>query len=481
MLKPIYMNWKRASRSFLIPGIAIFVVMSLVLAACGSDDGGRSSSDADNNEPITSSAGGNRPLFIDGQATPTTPPDVAPTEAVGQNPAGSGEFTGEPIKVGVIQPFTGGLGDWGIPHFQAAQIAADEINAAGGVLGRELVLIEMDSGTNPDTAVEAAKQLAEEEGVVAIFGAAGSSVSIAIASEVSSQLGILQISAGSTSPALSTLEDNDFFFRTALSDAAQGIILSDIAHEQGYDSACVLYIDNAYGIGLAEVFVDAFEAAGGSVTGNFIHPEALADPAPIVPACVETNPDVIVVVSYQDVAEEFLNAGGDVGDIPFLFTDGLKSRDFFEKVGAENYENMLGTSPGLFQTGSFIISAGQQFDASYQARHGEISPVPFTREAYDTIYLIALAAQAAGSDDPAAMRDALRDLANAPGVTVTPGNWANLVDLLAQGQDIEFQGASGPVDFDVNGDIERGAVEIWQLSGGQPVIVETREVDLSTP
>ncbi len=452
----------------------LLMIAGLVLAACGGGSADDGDDDESALEPIIASSGGNRPLFVD-----TTPTPAEADDADEDDGADSNEFTGEPFKIGVVQPFTGGLSDWGEPHLQAAQLAVAEINAGGGVLGREVVLIEMDSGTNAEQGVEAARALVEEEGVSAIFGAAGSSVSLAIASQVSAELGILQISAGSTSPALSTLEEGDFFFRTALSDAAQGIILADIARENGYDSACVLYIDNAYGVGLDEVFVDSFEAAGGTVVGNFIHAETPEDPEMIVPACVDTDADVVVVISYPEAAQEFLSAADELGDAPYLFTDGLKSRDLFEALGAEQFEGMYGTSPGLFQTGASVISAGFRFDREYYEAYGETSSVPFTREAYDTIYLFALAAEVAGSDDPAEMRDALRDLANAPGVTVIPGDWADLRAQVAAGEDIEFQGASGPVDFDANGDIERGAVEIWQLSDGEPVVIETREVDLS--
>jgi ABC-type branched-subunit amino acid transport system substrate-binding protein len=130
------------------------------------------------------------------------------------------------------------------------------------------------------------------------------------------------------------------------------------------------------------------------------------------------------------------------------------------------------------------VAAGTAFEAAYKAEYGATPPLPFMREIYDAVYLVALAAETAGSTDPTAIRDAIRDVANAPGEMVAPGTdgYKAALTLLADGKDINYEGAAGPVDLDKNGDVLIGAIEEWHVDAAAENLVTDAvfKVDLQT-
>lgn len=419
----------------------------------------------------------------DGEATEAdgdaTEAEGDATEAEGDATEAGGGETGdvEPLKIGVLMPFTGDLSDFGPALANAAQLAVDEINAAGGVNGQPVELAEGDSGTSPQQGVEEARRLVEVEGVHAIVGAAASGVSAQVAESVTGPSGVVTISPASTSPALSTANDEDFFFRVVISDAAQGVVLADVATEQGFASACVLYTNNAYGQGLSESFAQSFTEAGGTVTAQVPHEQQQPSYQSEISTCTEGGPDVMVAASYPESAGVYLREAVESGSVDqFLFVDGTKAPEMFEQLGWDVFDGMYGTAPGSVET-----DLGGAFDAAYEEAYGELPPLPFLRQTYDAVYLIALAAEVADSVDRTDIRDTLRDIANAPGELVNPGpdGWAAALELAEAGEDVDYEGAAGPIEFDDNGDISQGSIEVWNISGGEIVSVETRDLDLS--
>ena len=177
----------------------------------------------------------------------------------------------DPLKIGILVPFTGDLSDFGPAFFDVAKLAAQEINAAGGVFGQDIVLVDADTGTIEATGIESANTLIDVEGVSAIVGAASSAVTLPIAESVTGPAGILMISPSSTSPALTSVADNDFLFRSTISDAAQGVVLAELAIELGFTSVCTFFVNTAYGEGLADQFKETFEALGGTVPAAVPH------------------------------------------------------------------------------------------------------------------------------------------------------------------------------------------------------------------
>ena len=384
----------------------------------------------------------------------------------GQGTDGSAQTeAGGEIVIGHIAPSTGSLAHFGEPSNNGADLAAQHINDAGGVDGANVRVIHRDTGTDPSQGAAEALSLVNDENAAAIVGGISSAVTIAVAESAAVPNGRLQISPASTSPAITVLEDDDLLFRTTVSDTAQGIVLASLADSEGYDTAAVIFIDNAYGRGLANQFVETFSVLGGTVAFEAPHGEAPPSYKSLVEQAMSENPDVLVSVSYPGQAEdyipEFVQAGYE-GD--FLFTSALKAPEVAAAVQEAGLEGILGTSPGAQDTPSL-----QTFNGSYVIAYGEPPQHRGVAGTYDAVVLIALAAaKAGGADDPRAVRDALREVANPPGEKVGTGaeEVKRALMLIADGVDIDYEGAAGSVDFDENGDVS-GPIEIWKVEGGE--------------
>jgi ABC-type branched-subunit amino acid transport system substrate-binding protein len=355
-----------------------------------------------------------------------------------------------------------------------------EINAAGGVLGEPIEVVTADDGTDPSQGVSEATRLINVEGVNVILGALASGVTLPVAESVTGPNNILQISEASTSPALTDANDNDFLFRTTISDAAQGVVLAKLATEEGLKSVCTMYINNAYGQGLSEIFAKNFEEAGGTVTAQVPHESEQATYASELSQCTSGGPEALAAIAYPESARVFLREAVEAGDVQtFLFVDGTKSVEQFNDIGWEQFDGMVGTAPS-----SLELAAGTAFEEAYAAEYGSTPPLPFMREIYDAVYLVALAAEKAQSTDPTDIRDAIREIANAPGEIVEPGTsgFEGALDLLKAGDDINYEGAAGPVDLDANGDVLIGAIETWHVDATAKDLITDAvyKVDLQT-
>ena len=380
-----------------------------------------------------------------------------------------------PLKIGQLNTFTGTLSFFGTDHRNAAVLAEEHVNLAGDVLGgAPMIVVARDTQTDPTVGVDAARALVNVDKVAAIVGALSSGVSIAVAQSVTVPNGILQISGSSTSPALTVLDDNDFLFRTTVSDASQGVVLGRLAKELGFNSASALYLNNAYGQGLSEQFKKTFEEEGGTVQELVPHEDVQPSFVSELTRATGGNPDVLVAIGYPGQAQIYLREALEGGYISkFLFVDGTKSADMNEIVGWVELEGVYGTAPG-----TALTDARRTFDSDYTSAFAVVSTNPYVAETYDAVVLIALAAEKAGTTtDSAAIRDALRDVANPPGEVVGPGvdGIRRALELIRDDKDINYEGAGGSVDFDANGDVI-STIEIWKIEGGK--IVSTGRFEL---
>lgn len=429
----------RATRLWLVL-LTLLAMLALTMAACGDDD-----EDGNGEEPTT----------------------AAETPETGKTPQAEGE-----LKIGILFDFTGDLAEFGPNMEQGAKLAAKHINDAGGVLGSDIKLARADSQTNPTAAVSAATQLVEVEGVQAIVGSLSSGVTLAVAEAVTIPNEIIQISPASTSPALSAVEDNDFLFRTTLSDAAQGLILAKLANELGYKSVSTMYVNNPYGQGLSENFAAAFEALGGTVPAQVPHEQEQASYLSELTKATESKPDALAALSYPQSGAVYLKEAVENDLVKaFLFCDGTKSEDIISAVGAENLEGMYGTV-------SAAAEMATQWQTEYEAEFGELKPLPYIAESYDAVMMVALGAAKAGSTDPAAIRDAMRTLNDPNGeeVKATAEGIARALELIADGEAINYQGVSGFHGWDAAGDVPSGFIEIWKYEAGKIVTVRTEPV-----
>ena len=372
----------------------------------------------------------------------------------------------DPLIVGNLNVFTGSLSEFGPPLRNSIELAADHVNRAGGVGGASMVIISRDTAVNPVQGVDGAKGLVDVENVVAIVGALSSGVTIAVAQSVTVPQETLLISGASTAPSITVLEDNDFVFRTTPSDASQGVVLARVAQEQGYETAGIMYLNNAYGEGLADQFEESFTAMGGQVTARVPHEDVQPTYVSELDKATEGDPDVLAVLSYTGQASVYVREAleGSYAD-KFLFADGTKGSEWIEGIDAwDALDGSLGTAQG--SEGS---PAKDAFESGYMDSYDLPVSHPFMAEHYDATVLVALAAAKAGSTtDSAAIRDSLRFVANAPGEVVGPGRdeIAKALALIADGKDINYNGAGGDIEFDENGDVF-GTIEIWQIKDGE--------------
>lgn len=376
--------------------------------------------------------------------------DSADADAVGE------------FRLGALMPMTGDLQAYGETSLNGVQLAVRQINEQGGINGREMVIEVGDTQTAPQPGIDAAQQLVNVFGAHALVGALSSGVTIPVAESVTSEEGVVQISPASTSPVITTLDDDDFLFRTVPSDAFQGRALSELVNEAGLAGVSILYINNDYGEGLAESFTASFEASGGSVLATEAYDDGAGSYRGELSSVASDDAEALVLIGYPENGITILRQALEGGHFDrFVFTDGLKSPDIIESVGAQALEGSFGSVPQAPDDSP----AAENYAAAYADAYGERPPQPFIDTAYDAAFVVALAAEAAGSRDRTVIRDHLREVANAPGEVILPGEWSKAVELLAAGEDIQYSGASGSIEFDNNGDVA-GSFAHWVIEDG---------------
>lgn len=371
---------------------------------------------------------------------------------------------GHEINVGVLLSFTGPIESLTPDMAAGAELAFAEVNASGLLLDGKIIVPVRADGTCIDSsaATAAAEALISTENVVAIMGADCSGITTAVANNVGVPNGVVMISPSATSPALSDIDDNGLFFRTAPSDARQGEVLASILVERGVTSVALTYTNNDYGKGLADAFQSAFEATGGVVTISAAHEDGKGDYSAEVGALAAAGGDMLAVMGYADQGGVgIIQAALDTGAFDsFVMGDGMRSQSIVDAIG-EDLEGSFGTQPG---------SAGEGADKIKMMLEGIAAQPdgPYTAESYDAAALIALAIQAGGSADRASIAAQVLNVANAPGEQIGAGELAKGLEILANGGEIDYQGAS---DVELIGPGEAaGSYQEWEVEGGTIVV-----------
>ncbi len=380
---------------------------------------------------------------------------------------GAGAAMADDIKFGVLLGFTGPI-ESVTPHMaDSAEMAWQEINEAGGILGGQMIgSVRADSTCLDASAAQAAaERLISSDGVVGIMGADCSGVTMAVLQNVAMSAGVPMISPSATSPAFTTTDSGGMFFRTAPSDARQGAVLAEIITERGISNVAVTYTNNDYGAGFANAFVENFEAAGGSVTTSIPHEDARGDYSAEVGTLASAGGDALVILGYTDGGGAMLRTAWELGAFDaFFIGDGMYGDELVESVG-EALEGTVGTLPG---------AEGEMADAF--AALGEANNVltasSFTGESYDAAALLALAAQAAGEATPEGIAANILNVANAPGEEILPGELGRAIEILANGGEVNYIGAT---DVELIGPGEAaGTYREYVVEDGQFVTVRFR-------
>ena len=345
------------------------------------------------------------------------------------------------IKMGIILGFTGPIESLTPAMAASAELAFKEASDSGSLLGGKSISVERADSTCVDSA--AATSAAEglvSGGVVAIMGADCSGVTGAIATNVAVPNGVVMISPSATSPGLTDLKDNGYFFRTAPSDARGGQILADITKDRGIKSVAVTYTNNDYGKGLADVYAAAVKNHGIKVTTIAAHEDGKADYAAEVATLASAGGDAVAVIGYLDQGGKGIIQGSlDSGAFDtFILSDGMIGDSLTDAFG-KSLNKSFGSLPGSTGKGAGVFT-------KVAKAAGIDSSGPYTGESYDAAALITLAMQAGGKADRSTIQQNVMSVANAPGKKIYPGELKKALDLLAKGKAINYEGATG-VEF----------------------------------
>ncbi|MCQ1950992.1 ABC transporter substrate-binding protein [Arthrobacter sp. zg-Y859] len=364
-------------------------------------------------------------------------------------PASTGT-TDAPLKIGTLLPTTGSLAYLGPPEIAGTNLAVEEINAAGGVLGKDIEIVHRDSGdTTTDIATQSVNDLLSQ-GVSAIVGAASSGVSKTVIGNITGA-GVIQFSPANTSPDFTTWDDNGLYWRTAPSDLLQGRILGNYIMSCGAQTVGMIVLNDAYGTGLQSNVKTSVESAGGQVVAEEMFNEGDSQFSSQVDSVVAAKPDAIVVISFDQAKSivPLLTAKG-VDASQLFFVDGNTS-DYSKDLDAGTLEGAQGTIPGTF--------ASENFKESLLGVDPALKDWSYAGESYDAVTLLALASEAAGSTDGKAIAAQLESVS---GEGEKCYDFAGCVTILRGGGDIDYDGYSGPITFDANGDPTEAFIGIYQ-------------------
>ncbi len=367
----------------------------------------------------------------------------------------------ENIKMGVILGFTGPIESLTPTMAGSAEMAFKEASDSGKLLnGSTIEVVRADSTCiDAAAATSAAERLITSDRVAGIMGADCSGVTTAIANNVAIPNGVTMVSPSATSPALTDIDDNGYFFRTAPSDARGGEILAQVVIERGVSKVAVTYTNNDYGKGLADSFSSAFTALGGTVTMDAAHEDGKGDYSAEVAALSASGANELVVIGYLDQGGRgIIQSSIDSGAFStFVLSDGM--------IGQSLIDNVDGDLSGSFGTIAGSDSEGAAIFKTVASSNGIPGDGPYEPESYDAAALMILAMQAGNSSDRASIAANIMNVANAPGEIILPGQLAKGLEILSNGGQVNYQGATN-VEFTEVGE-STGSFKELEIGGGK--------------
>jgi len=401
---------------------AVLAGASLVLTACGGGD------------------------------TDETTEDPGSNETTSEAPETKGDGV---LKIGSLLPQTGDLAFLGPPEFAGVDLAIQDINAAGGVLGKDVEEFDADSGDGtPDIAGAEVDKLFNQ-GVDAIIGAAASGVSVSVIDKITGS-GVVHFSPANTAAGFDTYDDNGLYFRTAPSDRLQGQVLANLAVEDGFSNVAIMARQDFYGEGLAEQVQATLEEKGATVCEFVLYAADAQNYTAEVNKVAACNPDAIVLIAFEEttkIVPQLIAKGVGPQDVQLYFVDGNLA-----DYSSENFDltGVKGTLP---------VAAEE--DPAFRERLLEIDPklkdFSYSTQSYDAAIIIALAAIAAGDDDGTAVG---AEIINVTKEGTQCSTFEECKELLENGEDIDYEGQSGPTDMNDTGSPASGTIGINEYKKG---------------
>lgn len=468
---------------------ALLVGVSLVAAACGSDDDEAEEAADEAQEAVDEAVDAAEEAAEEVQEAVDEAVDEAMDDAEeamedaeeatdeameegddeameeGDDEAAAGGADGV-LRLGGILPETGNLAFLGPPEFAGVEAAVIDINDAGGVLGADIEWLPGDSGDNGEVANATVDRLLAED-VDGFIGAASSGVSLTVIDKIT-QAGKIHFSPANTSPTFTDYEDNGLYFRTAPSDVVQGAALADIMIADGNASATFLVLNDAYGTGLLEFTQGPFEAQGGVVDLAEIYDPQAENFDDVVAAAVEADSDAIVIIGFDEtslILTGLIENGAGPAEKNIYGTDGNMGNAL-----AANFDDptvlagMRGTLPGVDVDGELA-----DFREKLLAVDPELVDFSYSAESYDAVVITALAAAVAGTDDGVAVGAEINDVTRGGEKCTT---YADCLALAEAGTDFDYDGVSGPLEFQDEGEPTQASILILEFDETGTIVVD---------
>ena len=356
--------------------------------------------------------------------------------------SGDGDDGDDSYTIGMVDPNTGPLSAFGERNQRGRELALAAINDIG-IDGRELEIAVEDSASDPEGGVSAAQKLVNQNEVPFLIGAVGSGVSLSIYESVVQGADVVQLSQNSTGLGLTEFPG---LLRISPSGRAQSVALADIVAEDGYDEVAATFVNDDFGRTLTDAFVEAYD---GEVVYNSPHDRDQQSYSSVVAEMNDSGADAWLFNTYQDVFISMVNETFSSGyEAQFYGTDSTQGPDVLDDTPDGSIEEMKVALPSApVDQGNY-----QAFASRFEDEYGQ-SPTTWAAFTYDAVVTAALSIRAADELSGAALEEVVRDVTRPEGEEVTSFEAAS--EILADGGgpgDVDYQGVSGPIDLDENGD-----------------------------
>jgi len=390
-----------------------------------------------------------------GGSTESTAPAGSGTSGTAQTTAPA--TGGDQVAIGFMTSYTGEMGAYGVPWFNAGKMAVDDINAAGGVLDKKVVLFTEDDRSSVEEGIKAARKLIGTNGVVAIAGPI-SDVCVGVYPICKDNKVMLSSEAAGT-----TRMDTgygDWFFRTCPSDSFDGKVAAQVMIENGYKEIAVMYENDEGRKSIAGAVVKEFEALGGKVLTQIPFSPRQTTYSAELQKVAQVKPQIVWLGSGQDSAPVLLKNASQAGyQWKWMVSSDIAVPELFNLVGASILEGVLSETPSADVETEAFKAWAERFQTLFNAE----PTGAFQSNSYDQVIIHALAMQKGGAATGEAISKNYRDVCNAPGTKVY--SYSEALAALKAGQDIDYDGVSGPCDMDENGNTVASYTSLMAKNG----------------
>lgn len=372
---------------------------------------------------------------------------------------------GCPVKVGGILPLTGSMAPITKKIAQSAELAFDHINAGGGIKGCPVQFILRDDQGQPTVGVDAAKYLVEVEKVAAFTGTISSGVTGPIISSVTAPSKVVQVTCCSTaSPFTLDGRSGGYFFRTIPTSKTQAYATASETTRRGFKKTAVIYVNTDFGKDMLGFYKAAMGKLGGDVAIEVPYNDNQTSYRAEVSKALAAKPESLLLIGFPKdavtIVREWLSLGGPK---KVALNNSMRTLDFVNGVGAQYVEDFFGMDNAQV-AGPHVDAFNKAFEDKYKTD----SKGPGVHTQYDAVMVIGLAMNIAKDLTGPSIREAVRKVHTPGGTPVGtgPAEYKKAIELIKAGKPIKYHGATGPIEFDANGDVT-GPALVWKITGGK--------------